>query len=237
MLCQLYTYYTAGWVLSQVLLAKTVAKHLRRPYELFATEYSISKKDALDEGLPSEVVDRREKTALHRSSKQFFFLFIQGIESVFLSNLNLKMMMAYSDGNLCEGIRRGIMTNDTIVGEFIHMCNNVENMPLEISVRMDIMAFALKKYVNMMGHWFLKTMKGHQKGFKDDAISGKAATRTKVAATIACSKAKADALKERDQQVQIEYEIVASNLLERAEMMMPLMKLMTLIQSVAPSNI
>jgi hypothetical protein len=194
-----------------------VAKHLRCPYELFATEYSISKKDALDEGLPSEVVDRREKTALHRSSKQFFFLFIQGIESVFLSNLNLKMMMAYSDGNLCEGIRRGIMTNDTIVGEFIHMCNNVENMPLEISVRMDIMAFALKKYVNMRGHWFLKTMKGHRKGFKDDAISGKAATRTKVAATIACSRAKADALKERDQQIQIEYEIVASNLLERAD--------------------
>jgi len=125
-------------------------------------------------------------------------------------------MMAYSDGDLCEAIRRGILSNETIVGEFMDLCNNVEHMPLDILVRQNIMAFGLERYVNMRGRWFLKIMKGHRKGFQDDVVSGKAATRTKVAATIACSKAKAAVMKEHAE-IQRVYSNAASNLLDRAD--------------------
>jgi hypothetical protein len=210
-------YYTTSWLLSKLFHAKTVAKHLRRPYQVFGMHHSINKKDAHDAGLPTELVDRREKKSLFRSSIEFF-LFVQRIESVFLANLNLKMMLAYSDGDLCETIQQGILRDGPILESFFELCNNVDDMPLENTVRHAILAFVLERYVNMRGRWFIKSMKGHCKGGgQNDAVNKKAATRTKVAATIACSKARAKGRDEKESEMKEAYSEAANNVLDKTD--------------------
>eukprot|EP00978_Attheya_sp_CCMP212_P011564 scaffold28590_cov57-Attheya_sp.AAC.1 len=41
------------WVLSRLFLAKTVARHMRRPYQLFVMHYSITKEESKSAGLPT----------------------------------------------------------------------------------------------------------------------------------------------------------------------------------------
>jgi hypothetical protein len=188
-------YYTAGWVLSRLVLAKTVAEHMRRPYQLFAMHHSITKEESRGAGLPTDLTDQREKKSLVRSSAEFFAI-IQSIESVFLANLNLKMMLAFTDGSLCDEIRRGILNNELIVKIFFGLCDEVVEMPLDEGIRRDVLGFVMKRYVNMRGRWFIKIMKGQRKIDQGDAVMKDGATRTRVAAAAACSKAKGTASKE-----------------------------------------
>jgi hypothetical protein len=56
----------------------------------------------------------------------------------------------------------------------------------------------------MRGRWFIKIMKGHQKIDQGDAVMKNGATRTRVAAAAACSKAKGTAGKENEQEKYLE---------------------------------
>jgi len=60
---------------------------------------------ANEQGLPSSVVERRK-----RKSKMFctkgYFEFICFLESIFLANLTLEMMLAYADGDLVYEIKQ-----------------------------------------------------------------------------------------------------------------------------------
>eukprot|EP00978_Attheya_sp_CCMP212_P035203 scaffold151676_cov33-Attheya_sp.AAC.1 len=84
------------------------------------------------------------------------------------------MMLAFCDGSLCEAIRRAIMSNRLIVQNFFDLCDEVVDMPLDES--------------------------GHQKIDQGDAVMKNGATRTRVAAAAACSKAKGTAGKENEQE-------------------------------------
>eukprot|EP00978_Attheya_sp_CCMP212_P035202 scaffold151675_cov55-Attheya_sp.AAC.1 len=59
------------------------------------------------------------------------------------------MMLAFCDGSLCEAIRRAIMSNRFIVQNFFDLCNEVVDMPLDESVRCDVLGFVMQRYVNM----------------------------------------------------------------------------------------
>eukprot|EP00978_Attheya_sp_CCMP212_P003693 scaffold7769_cov53-Attheya_sp.AAC.8 len=87
---------------------------------------------------------------------------------------------------------------------FFDLCDEVVDMPLDKSVRCDVLGFVMQHYVNMRGRWFMKIMKGHQKIDQGDAVMKNGATWTRVAAAAACSKAKGTAGKENEQEKYLE---------------------------------
>ena len=63
--------------------------------------------------LPTSLVERRKRRASVYCTREYFY-FICVIESIYLTNLTLKMMMAYNDGNIVAKNKLGILShNDT----------------------------------------------------------------------------------------------------------------------------
>eukprot|EP00978_Attheya_sp_CCMP212_P013095 scaffold32756_cov44-Attheya_sp.AAC.1 len=67
---------------------------------------------------------------------------------------------------------------------FFYMCDEVVDMPVDESVRCDVLAVVMQHYINMRGRWFIKIMKGHQKIDQGDAVMKNGATWTRVAARL-----------------------------------------------------
>ena len=69
---------------------------------------------ALSAGLPTRLVDKRKR---RRGSKIYcssdFYNFISFVESTFLNNLTLEIMMAYSNGDLVYAIKCHLTKNKT----------------------------------------------------------------------------------------------------------------------------
>ena len=109
-------YYVAGWTLQRASLSKTVALSDRQINQSFATLHSIGRESAKEADLPISLVELRQKKCLFFASKSYF-LFIKTIESVYVKNLTLKMMMAYVDGDLVEAINAALLASEIIRDE------------------------------------------------------------------------------------------------------------------------
>ena len=92
-------YYVSGWTLYKMSKALTIGKMQREQYFNFAREQCLDARSAKDAGLPTSIVERRKRFAKTFCTQQYFE-FICFVESTFISNLNLTMMMAYADGDL-----------------------------------------------------------------------------------------------------------------------------------------
>ena len=60
--------------------------------------------------LPTSLVERRKRRASVYCTREYFY-FICAIESIYLANLTLKMMMAYNDGDIVAKIKLGILSH------------------------------------------------------------------------------------------------------------------------------
>jgi hypothetical protein len=106
-------YYVAGWMLFSMLKASTVAADNRPLFFRFAARHTIDECVAKSMNLPTSLVERRRCRALVYCTREYFD-FICVIESIFLANLTLKMMLAYNDGGIVAKIKLGILShNDT----------------------------------------------------------------------------------------------------------------------------
>jgi len=143
--------------------------------------------------LPVSLIDRREAGKSFFRCSESFYDFICTVESVYLANLTLKMMLAHAGGSLCSAINNGVVNNKEIREKFAELAETATIDDEE--QRNDIFAFLMERYVNMRGRWFVKIMKGQQ-GVKN--ILDNAATRKKVASAVACSQAAAAARKDTD---------------------------------------
>ena len=56
-------------------------------------------------------------------STQQYYDFILFVESTFLENLNLQMMMTYTDGDLVHEIKTRILASDIAIEKFSMLCN------------------------------------------------------------------------------------------------------------------
>ncbi len=92
-------YYVAGWMLYSASKVLTVAKDKRPIYYKFSAMQSIMESEAKMMGLPTSLLERRKQKSLVYCTQQYFES-ICFVESVFLSNLSLKMMLTYKDGNI-----------------------------------------------------------------------------------------------------------------------------------------
>ena len=104
-------YDVAGWTLFSALKASTVAVDNRPLFFRFAARRTIDECVAKGMNLPTSLVERRTRRALVYCTWEYFY-FICVIESIYLTNLTLKMMMAYNDGDIVTKIKLGILSHN-----------------------------------------------------------------------------------------------------------------------------
>jgi len=92
-------YYVAGWMLFGALKASTVAVDNRPLFYRFAARHTVDECVAWGMNLPTSLVERRKHRASVYCTQEYFY-FICVIESIYLANLMLKMMLAYNDGDI-----------------------------------------------------------------------------------------------------------------------------------------
>ena len=104
--------------------------------------------------LPTSLVERRKRRALVYCTREYFY-FICVIESIYLTNLTLKMMMAYNDGDIVAKIKLGILSHNDTSNRFSCLSgsdNKDDNQQL--------LVYIMERYVNMRGTYFAKHLKG-----------------------------------------------------------------------------
>ena len=110
-------YYVAGWTLQRASLALTIGEQEREMYFAFASSQSISKETAKAENLPCSLVELRQKKKLFYPSKEYFS-FILLVETTYIKNLNLKIMMAFMEGDLVQEINDAILGSELMRSNF-----------------------------------------------------------------------------------------------------------------------
>jgi len=95
--------YVGGWALQRTSLALLVEENERFLYQAFANRHKLTAQSAKDASLPCDLVELRQKKCLFFPDKQYF-AFIRLVESIYVHNLTISLMMAYVDGDLIQAI-------------------------------------------------------------------------------------------------------------------------------------
>jgi hypothetical protein len=172
--------YTAGWILSCAGKANKAGKGLMIE---FSMRHLLKASEAIAEGLPTSVVDRREKKTLPRSSKAFFQFLCQ-VECVYISNLTIGMMVAYTAGDLLGAIHSAIMNDEGVQTQFHLLLLGLKFEDTDVSIFLE---YVLRKYKRMRGRWFVKAVRS-QTADGANAVS-KMTTRDGVVAADKAAKA------------------------------------------------
>jgi hypothetical protein len=131
--------------------------------------------------LPTSLVERRKRRALVYCTREYFY-FICVIESIYLANLTLKMMLAYNDGDIVAKIKLGILSHNDTRNSFSCLTgsdNEDDNQQL--------LVYIMERYANMRGTYFAKHLKGNS-GDQIQKLASCQATRTKVAHAVVYAK-------------------------------------------------
>jgi hypothetical protein len=86
-------YSAAGWTIYKAYKAMTILRDKRPEHYRFAAVQSINSSVAKSIGIPTSLVKRRQRGSLMYCTQQYFD-FICFVESVYLANLSLEMMVA-----------------------------------------------------------------------------------------------------------------------------------------------
>ncbi len=143
-------YYVAGWMLYSASKALTVARDKRLLFFEFSESQSINEDMAKSTDLPTSLVDRRKRKSLVYCSRAYFE-FICFVESVFLANLSLKMMLAYVEGDITSQIKISILGNERAMERFAAMLG----ADFDTCQCQQLMAYILERYANMRGTFFV----------------------------------------------------------------------------------
>jgi len=181
--------FTAGWILAAMVnTTKNRTKAMQNDLWNFSQAHSISPVESQKQGVPTSLIERREMKRLHRPSFKFFE-FVCRIESIFMENFTVDMMVAYSTGNLVNEIAMAIQTKNEILQEFRTL---YDNYVTDAAAR-KVLSYMLDKYAHMRGRWFVKSINA-QEGNTLEVVD-KLPTRAGVGAAVKASKAAAEAIR------------------------------------------
>ena len=144
----------------------------RALYFMFAASHTCNERATLD--LPTSLVEKRKWRASVYCSREYFG-FICLIESIFLANLTLKMMLAYNDGNIVAKIKESILSHDGMRDQFSSLAGSDNDVDNQL-----ILSYIIERYANMRGTYFVRHLKGNS-GNQIQKLADSQATRTKVA--------------------------------------------------------
>ena len=98
--------------------SKIVGDMIKKPlYFRFMALHTINKSAANTMNLPTSLVERRKHRALVFCTREYFD-FVCLVESIFLANLMLKMMLAYNDGDIVARIKTSILSHNEMIDRF-----------------------------------------------------------------------------------------------------------------------
>ena len=179
-------YYVAGWTLFRATKALTVAENKRPMHRRFADAQSmINGGEAKSAGLPTSLVDRRKRGKQIYCTKQYYD-FICLVESVYLANLTLKMMVAYDDGNIISRIKPSLLANTFVQERFAALFAFSGGTAIEAEQK-QILEYIMDRYANMRGNFFARHLKYNCGDLLAKRVDNQA-TRTKVLHAAHCTK-------------------------------------------------
>jgi hypothetical protein len=161
--------------------ASTVAADNRPICFTFAASQTIDERAAKRMNLPASLVERRKWQASVNCSREYFD-FLCRIESIFLAYLTLKMMLAYSDGDIFTRIKTSILSHNEMRERisFLSGSNNKADNQL-------LLTYIVERYANMRGTYFVRHLKENS-GNLIKKMADSQATRTKVAHAVIYAK-------------------------------------------------
>ena len=172
-------YYVAGWTLYSASRALTISLHERE-------KYNTTKEDAEKEKLPINLVEKR---STRRGAKIYaskaYYNFICLVESVYLTNLNIKMIRAYADGDIMDVILGSILKNKHLESKFRSLCAD----DVGTKEQQQILKYLMERYANMRGTFFVKCIKNNNPKISVDTMAERQATRSKVSNAVITAKA------------------------------------------------
>jgi hypothetical protein len=174
-------YYVAGWILYSASKALTIAADKRQLYFRFAASHTINEKEAKAVNLPTSLVERRKKRASVYCSREYFD-FILIVESVFLANLLLKMMLVFNDGDIVARIKTSIVSHEATMDVFFCLAASEDDDDNKL-----LLAYIIERHTNMQGTYFVRHLKGNS-GNQVQKLADCQATRTKVAHAVVYAK-------------------------------------------------
>ena len=214
-------YYVASSTLGSLSKALIIAKKNRGIYPRLASNHKLEESDAKAAGLEILLVLRRKRRAKMFCTKSYY-KFICFVESVYLENLNVKMMMAYSDGDIIHVIKIALVDNEEAFQKFGEICNNDENDELFTDDELkSLLKYVLERYANMRGSYFVKYLNGSGKKTSVEKMVSSQPTQTQVLNAAASSKvvAKAKSQNSQDNIEQQQWKDAEDSVLEQSERM------------------
>jgi hypothetical protein len=181
-------YYVAGWTVHSLSRALTIAKDKRAIYHKCSEQHNIGEKEAKVQDLPVSLVLKRTNRSLLFCSPEYF-KFICFVESVYLDNLTLEMLVGHPEGNIIQVIKSFILGSDIALKKINDLCSSDDENVYSTEEKMLILKYIMDRYANMRGTYFVKFLSGTRKASATDTQVASLATRTKVLSTIASSKA------------------------------------------------
>ncbi len=139
-------YYVAGWTMYSASKALMIERDKRPLFLEFSNTHSIDEDMAQSLGLLTSLVERRKHNSSAYCSRDYF-KFMCFVESVYLANVSLKMIMAYADGDIIAQIKTSIIGNQTARDSFAALSGN----QFDECQCQEFMAYILERYANMMG--------------------------------------------------------------------------------------
>ncbi len=165
-------YYVANWTIYSASKALTIAIVKRPTYFIFVALHTIDEQSAKALNLPTSLVVRRKQSALVYCICKYFDFFV--VESIYLANLTLKMMLAYNNGNIVTVIKMSILFHKATMDSFscLSGSKNDENNKL-------LLMYIIERYSHMRGTYFVRHFKGNSRN-QVQKLANCQATRTKV---------------------------------------------------------
>jgi hypothetical protein len=148
---------------------------------MFVASHTCDERVANMMSLPIPLVERRKQWALVYCSREYFD-FICCIESIFLANLTLKMMLAYNNGDIVIRIKGSILSQDGIRDQFSCLSGSDNDVDNQL-----ILSYIIERYANMRGTYFVRYLKGNS-GNQIQKLANSQATRTKVTHAVVYAK-------------------------------------------------
>jgi hypothetical protein len=209
-------YYIASWLVAQLFVANRAGgAEQKKAFANLAERHNLSSEKAMEDSLPTDVVDRRERKSLRRASR-VFYLFIRLVESWHIANLTLPMMVRYSDGELLNEIQWAIMSDEDIKSKFEFLCKSDGSYLAGLEgakERSAALQFVLMKFQRMRGREFERTIRG-QSGKSRRAADANATTRINVAMQTGASKEGASREKDAEERLKIQYKKIEDHLVD-----------------------
>ena len=97
--------------------------------------------------MPIDLVEKRTRRAAKMHALKAYYNFICSVESIYLTNLNIKTIRAYADGDIMDVILGRIMKNKHLESKFRSLCTDDVGTKDQQQIMKDLM----ERYANMRG--------------------------------------------------------------------------------------